>query len=428
MRNYWRIAELLWVSLLGLPIIVPGKLIPLNWHSYLVLAALVFPVVRWLVWWIAKARNGETSPSQICIHPLSLSLLVFLLCFPASLWVSVDRTVSWVAAGYILWGVALFDTLTQWPLLRQRTQFAAWGFITAGTLLAILVLPLVNWKAEFRLFYLPLYEQLTALNINVGETIHANILASVLALVLPLAFALTLQTGATRRERLMTGSVFLIAFVILILTQSRGAYFALLVALPLVAILRWPKLLYVTIVVIPILVLIPFYFGTISVLDLLSRDGSLGGWDVRIDIWSHSLQAIYDFVFTGIGFGTFTKVMPLLYPLKYPIEGYPHAHNLFLQIGVDLGVGGLVAYCAILFVLFAMLWRSLRTFSRQSNEWMLAVGSLGSLIAMLVHGLLDAATWISKIAFFPWILFALITLLFLKAEEKRWQVSNENVQ
>jgi len=34
-------------------------------------------------------------------------------------------------------------------------------------------------------------------------------------------------------------------------------------------------------------------------------------------------------------------------------------------------------------------------------------------VGMLVHGLLDAVTWGTKLAFVPWILFALITQLFL---------------
>ncbi|MFN8443672.1 MAG: O-antigen ligase family protein, partial [Caldilineaceae bacterium] len=329
---------------------------------------------------------------------------------------------------YVLWGIAFYHALLRWPFAHSKPDLLTWIFLLGGSLLCIAALPIVYWKVEFRLFYLPLYDQFRALHLNIGETIHANILASILALLLPILFALLLQYQIKRYQRITATLLFFILLAILVLTQSRGAYLAMVVALPLVMILRWPRLLYATPILLVIAAGVVVQLGVANVLDLLSSDGSLSGWAGRIDIWTQSVNAIYDFPFTGIGFGTFTTVIPLLYPLQVSIEGYPHAHNLFLQIGVDLGVGGLVAYCAILFTLFAMLWRTLRTFPRQSYEWMLAAGTLGSLVAMLVHGLLDAATWISKIAFFPWVLFALITLLFLKAEENKRAVTNNSDQ
>jgi len=49
----------------------------------------------------------------------------------------------------------------------------------------------------------------------------------------------------------------------------------------------------------------------------------------------------------------------------------------------------------------------------------LAIGATGSLVGMLVHGLLDAVTWGTKLAFVPWVLFALITQLFLATQANR---------
>jgi len=198
---------------------------------------------------------------------------------------------------------------------------------------------------------------------------------------------------------------------ILILTQSRGGYLAAVAALGVVFLLRWPRLLYaVPLAVVGVGVLI-WRLGALEILEQLSRDGALGGWAGRLDIWTHSATALSDFVFTGIGIGAFTTVLPLLYPLQVRIEGFPHAHNLLLQIGLDLGLPGLIAYIALLLVLVVMLFLLLRNRRDDPLRWTLAAGAAGGLTAMLVHGLLDAVTWGTKLAFVPWVLFALITLL-----------------
>jgi hypothetical protein len=49
----------------------------------------------------------------------------------------------------------------------------------------------------------------------------------------------------------------------------------------------------------------------------------------------------------------------------------------------------------------------------------LAIGAAGSLAGMLIHGLLDAVTWGTKLSFLPWLLFALITQLFLQVQEQQ---------
>jgi len=87
-----------------------------------------------------------------------------------------------------------------------------------------------------------------------------------------------------------------------------------------------------------------------------------------------------------------------------------------LQVGVDLGMPGLIAYLALLINLFAMLIVTLRSLPSHTWQRNAAIGATGSLVAMLVHGLLDAVTWGTKLAFISWLLFALITLLFFCAK------------
>ena len=54
---------------------------------------------------------------------------------------------------------------------------------------------------------------------------------------------------------------------------------------------------------------------------------------------------------------------------------------------------------------------------RRRLHWTLALGATAALAAMFVHGLVDAALWGNKMAFLPWLLFALAVSLYRCAKE-----------
>lgn len=56
---------------------------------------------------------------------------------------------------------------------------------------------------------------------------------------------------------------------------------------------------------------------------------------------------VADFPFTGAGMGTFNDVGALLYPF-YEVNN-PGTHNWYLQVGVDLGIPGLITLLVALY-------------------------------------------------------------------------------
>ena len=85
------------------------------------------------------------------------------------------------------------------------------------------------------------------------------------------------------------------------------------------------------------------------------------GLQGRVELWSRALYAIQDFPLTGCGLGTFRQVVHLLYPPFFvePGADLAHAHNFFLQVALDLGVPGLIAYLALLGTALWAGWRLL---------------------------------------------------------------------
>ena len=143
-----------------------------------------------------------------------------------------------------------------------------------------------------------------------------------------------------------------------------------------------------------------------SLLAEVLRFDDLGGPALRVAIWTRALAVLQDFPLTGIGLGAFRVVVPVLYPSVWlePDRPPPHAHNLFLQIGVDLGLPGLILVVALLvLVVWAGLtgWERWRVVGRRDLA-LISLAGTGSLAALVAHGLVDAVTWGTRPAFLAW--------------------------
>ena len=192
-----------------------------------------------------------------------------------------------------------------------------------------------------------------------------------------------------------------LAFGTLALTQSRSGWLGGVVGLFVLAMLaglasrqRRLQVLAVTLPLALILALGVFFALRPDVFSLfLNASGGATGeisFSGRPEIWSRAIYAIQDFSFTGTGLGTFRRVVNLLYPLftVSPDTDIAHAHNMFLQVAVDLGLPGLIAYLALLELAGVVAWGAARRSSGAVRG--LSLGLLAGLIALHVYGLTDA--------------------------------------
>jgi putative inorganic carbon (HCO3(-)) transporter len=184
--------------------------------------------------------------------------------------------------------------------------------------------------------------------------------------------------------------------VILLVTQSRGAWLAVLVFSLLMLSLRWKRGWLSFLVAAITIVALVSIAGSETLLGKLLTDRNLASVSDRLDLWQRAVLIIRDFPFTGIGMGAFGEVVELFYPYRFVQESAAvHTHNLALQVGVELGLPGLVGWLALLMGLGSASYLAYRGGRAQGNTWLAGSGAayLCSLIAYFVHGMVDAVTW-----------------------------------
>jgi putative inorganic carbon (HCO3(-)) transporter len=267
------------------------------------------------------------------------------------------------------------------------------GLVLAAPLLVVWSAhPLPAWWSEA---YVPFHHLLR-------PSMHTNAMAANLALLLPLGLAFLLyawgQLGWVARGLLVASVVGM--SVLFTRCDSHGATLALWAALLLLVFLRWSRAWkgFSAAVLGGLLgcAIGAAVFDLYPALQALLLDDAALSLEGRLEVWSRAIYMIQDFPFTGIGLGSFRQVADALYPLFLAPPGTtPHAHNLFLQIAVDLGLPGLIAWLAVLGV---SLFAALQVYRRgcQAHDRRLAAlgaGLLCSLAVLIAHGLVDSVTW-----------------------------------
>lgn len=345
----------------------------------------------WGIRWLANERAGIRTP-------LDWGIIVLLLMIPVTLWASAipDKTSTQVYR--TLTGIALYYSIVNWAVTSARLRLLVIGAVLAGLFLALISLISVEWPTSGKLTFIPasLYDRFVLL---VSDTANPNVMAGNLVLFLPFALGLLLFGWGQLRwfEYILAVLALLAMGIVLFMTQSRGALMALAVVLVLIMPLRWRRwgwLLSLAIVIAGVIALQSL--GVSMTLDILIASDTLASLEGRLEVWSRALYMIQDFPFTGVGMGLYGEMADLLYPFFIHSPGtVEHAHNLFLQVAVDLGIPGLIAWGAILMVVIATVWQVYRHGCSTNDGWAagLGAGLLCSQVALVVHGLVDAVTW-----------------------------------
>lgn len=181
----------------------------------------------------------------------------------------------------------------------------------------------------------------------------------------------------------------------LVATGSRGAMLGLMFSAGLFVLLSEKRLIPLGIL---LLLLMPFLlpeslWARIASSVTMSDSSSL----YRVSIYSAALDIIRHYWATGIGIGAFNQIYPLF---SFEAANAYHAHNLFLQEFIELGVVGFMVMVLLFLFFFQKLYSAMRTVPRRFKFLLGAV--FGGFAGLLLQGLTDHLWFDYRIVLFFW--------------------------
>ncbi len=233
--------------------------------------------------------------------------------------------------------------------------------------------------------------------------------------------------------------------LVLYLSQSRGAWVAIVIAALFVLALsiRNRKALLMSgligIVVLGVAVLI--FRGPIVSFIVGGHTSAEGISTVtkRLYLWQSALKMIQDHLWSGVGMENWlcyyspnsvcfnpTLVNHYYWFLHDPVTGaltglseeptLSHPHNIFLHVWVSIGIFGLLAFIGVLilfFWLFARIHIYLRSRKNQGDPylWWMTIGVGAAMLAALIQGQVDSAFLEQDLSFCFWMLVTALLLL-----------------
>lgn len=431
-----------WRTLASLEWLVVGAAVPLlsfptvrpRWTG----AALAFLVTLWLFRWLVR---GEPWP----VSPLNTALLPFMAVIPFAILVSAFPEVTGPAAVRLVLGLAAFRAVAFVVHNDATLDLALVAFCLLGLGLAVAGVLAVQWPRKSTVL-----GEVTGRIPRLIETfpedqgtpgVNPNHLAGGILLYLPLGIGLIAR--AWRRSppllRFLTvpaAAVFTLTIgLVLLLTQSRsgwigtgGGLLALVILAAITARPLWARAVGVGLAVVAIVTLLTAVstIGLHEIGEMVTDPGAeLGFEDAvgsitlagRIELWSRAIYAAEDFAFAGCGLSAFSRVVQILYPLFHhgPGTDVGHAHNVFLQMAVDVGIPGLIGYVALVGVALALCWCCARRGSTTVRP--VALGLAAGLIAWHLYGLTDAVALGTKPGVVLWLALGLVAALEWGGEE-----------
>ena len=221
------------------------------------------------------------------------------------------------------------------------------------------------------------------------------------ALPFLLAFVLV---GINPRIRIAAGAVLLIAGVTLLLTQSVGALLlGAPAAIATVLIAYYRRRALIPLALVGLIGVIGFA-GLTQVSGRFANilDFSSGTNFLRLRLWESTIEMIRDYPVTGIGLDQFLYLFSGEYVRPDAIWDLDlsHPHNFILDYWTRLSLVGLALFALIQVSFWRRAQRIIASLATLDKHVVaMSLGLIGSMAALLAHGLIDNSVFVIDLAF-----------------------------
>ena len=371
-------------------------------RSVWVVAGLTLLVLSFLQRWAVTGRPSRSTAFDV---PWALLLAGAIV----SLWASYDASLSLPILLTLAGSAALYYAVAN----AHKPTALAQAALLAGLAVAV--------------YFLTQYEHIphadkSSLISSLGRVTSGlfprlgswqpfpNGVATLLEGMIPLGIALTV-TGRSWGRRVSSGAATGSMGLAVLVTASRGAWVALLVAgaLWLASRRRGGVIVLSGAAIIALVVLGGYLY--------LVQGATLAGIPVagpvlyqlfarpdRLEVYQGSLRLIQDFPLTGVGLGEVFALVYSQYVLLIRHAFLTYAHNLYLTVWLGHGLLGIIGMGWLVVVFGSLVVRE----RRKGHPTPLFQAAWTGVVAILVHGLFDARQYVDLWTMWP--LFVLLGL------------------
>lgn len=373
---------------------------------------------------------------QFPVHrtAFDLFLIFFIATAGLGVWAAYDPTTAWSKLASLLGAVFIFYALAGQP---EENLWLSAGLLSLAAAL-ISVGFLLGYDFQSQSADLLILNRLglawaSARPVSISQNLSPNLAGGVLASLVSFPVAIAAYAWQGRLKLVLAGAL-LAAGVIgfgLVLTSSRGAWIALLVALGFFALWRFSRLparslglsqeavfaLAVFLIALPLAGILATRPGIL--LQLANTIPGVPSGSSRLELARNSLYLIADFPFTGGGLGAFAGLYSQ-YIQVIPFFFFGYSHNLYLDVALEQGVLALIALIVILGASLYFLRITLTGREEKDPFSLLRYAVLVGLIVFGFHGLVDDAFYAGQavplLFFLP--AFAVALLRTVKFQER----------
>ena len=369
-----------------------------------------------------------TAITNICFY-LSVAVVLVLIVFK-HIDFTFNTPLTFPFVLFLIWAIlSIF-----WSLNRGNSLHDVWGHLANHILLFFLLINFFNSRKRLAILLWTVVISAAAFSlvgmfyyyVIMGDSIHATRFGHLLSnsvnwsTGLPVnfigtftIFAIIVCLHLSYQEFRLYRHVAIITCMIptliaTILTQSRGTFVALIIAIIIQLFIKAKKILLLFILAVAaILMLFP-----------LQDRMPANSFKDRMKINYFTYEVIKDYPLTGIGFGMQTFVNDIdknLYMKRLPEKYRPAIvytpHNLLLDITVRLGLIGLILFLYIIFAFGKICWKTMK-YARDEDIKSYAECMAISFIAYFTIGLAEPVFLFSASAVVFYIILAIMTILW----------------